>query len=415
MAIEYLNLDVQQRSRGQSATAKAAYNSCSSIHDDRTSITFDYKRKSGLQHSEIIFPDGMTPVDRATLWNAVERSETRINSCVSRSLEVALPLELSQDQRTALARDYLTRLSARYDVPVDFSIHEPSSEKRKRTAELSAENPHFHAQFPDRNQTGAKLRQLSKNDTGEVQWLRATWEEVCNRHLIRAGHVLNCIYMDKKLPPEERQKDNNDAIKSVARQIRACELALQIIGGERPAPALARQAQRSDRPDRAHSGSRDHGGGGQPTASNRIVRYPDVPGVSPVADSQRPTTTRGKNGSNIRDAGRDDTRRSAAEPNIDRSREKGGVVRKQSKWDVEKALSQLDRITYRLEQLREQRTRQELQNGQAQRNRTNSQEIARAEAEKSRFRDRSEEDRQRDRQAAAQRQGVGADRHRSGG
>jgi len=40
--------------------------------------------------------------DRERLWNEVEKSETRVNSRLAREFEVALPVELSNDQQKEL-------------------------------------------------------------------------------------------------------------------------------------------------------------------------------------------------------------------------------------------------------------------------------------------------------------------------
>ncbi len=241
MAVEYFNMSVQQRSKAQSATAKSAYNSCCAITDERTGVSYDYSKKSGLVHSEIIFPEGMPQEERGELWNRIEKSESRINSCVSRSFEIALPLELTQTQRTALAQDYARQLSARYDVPVDFAIHEPT--KRKPGADAQAENPHTHMQIPDRNRAGEKLRELSKKDSGEVVALRQLWEETCNRHLAKAGSTAQ-ITMKKKPPLPERKLENENALGKIDRQIAALERAIQ------------RLERRGLEPD---SGNRDNG------------------------------------------------------------------------------------------------------------------------------------------------------------
>ena len=44
--------------------------------------------------------------DRSELWNRVEEAETRKNSQVAREVRVALPAELSHDERVELVRDF---------------------------------------------------------------------------------------------------------------------------------------------------------------------------------------------------------------------------------------------------------------------------------------------------------------------
>ena len=47
--------------------------------------------------------------DRASLWNAVEAAERRKDAQVAREVRVAIPRELSADDRRALVRDYAQR------------------------------------------------------------------------------------------------------------------------------------------------------------------------------------------------------------------------------------------------------------------------------------------------------------------
>lgn len=74
------------RSAGRSATAAIAYRSGEEIADERTGEIFDFTRKQGVIHSEIVVPDQAPEWahDRASLWNAVEQAEKRKNSTVAR-------------------------------------------------------------------------------------------------------------------------------------------------------------------------------------------------------------------------------------------------------------------------------------------------------------------------------------------
>ncbi len=63
--------------------------------------------------------------DRASLWNTAERAESRKNARVAREYLVALPVELTPEQRRGLAREFARELSDRYGFAVDLSIHAP--------------------------------------------------------------------------------------------------------------------------------------------------------------------------------------------------------------------------------------------------------------------------------------------------
>lgn len=86
MAIYRLSASVISRSAGRSATAAAAYRAGERIRDERTATTFDYTKRSGVEHTEIIVldsaPDWMR--ERSKLWNAVEITEKRKDSQLTR-------------------------------------------------------------------------------------------------------------------------------------------------------------------------------------------------------------------------------------------------------------------------------------------------------------------------------------------
>ena len=82
MAIYHCSVQVIGRSNGRSATGAAAYRSGMEITDDRTGITHDYTRKSGVDHAEILAPANAPDWvhDRSQLWNTVEKTERRKDS-----------------------------------------------------------------------------------------------------------------------------------------------------------------------------------------------------------------------------------------------------------------------------------------------------------------------------------------------
>ncbi len=79
MAIYHLHAKVISRATGRSAVAAAAYRSASELYDARLDRAHDFTAKSGVIHSEVLLPDGAPDrlLDRATLWNEVERVEVR--------------------------------------------------------------------------------------------------------------------------------------------------------------------------------------------------------------------------------------------------------------------------------------------------------------------------------------------------
>ena len=81
MAIYHLSAKPISRATGRSATGAAAYRSGERITDERTGLTFDYGKKSGVDHTEIVYPANapawLADLSRGQLWNLVEATEKR--------------------------------------------------------------------------------------------------------------------------------------------------------------------------------------------------------------------------------------------------------------------------------------------------------------------------------------------------
>ena len=56
MAIYHLSVKPMSRGGGRSATAAAAYRAAELVHDQTTGQAFDYTRKRGVEHAEIVLP-----------------------------------------------------------------------------------------------------------------------------------------------------------------------------------------------------------------------------------------------------------------------------------------------------------------------------------------------------------------------
>src|SRR3546814_17026354 len=83
--------------------------------DERTGLVHDYTREQGVEHSELMLPTDAAEwaADRGRLWNAAELAETRKNATVAREYEIALPVELSADERRELALGLAREISER--------------------------------------------------------------------------------------------------------------------------------------------------------------------------------------------------------------------------------------------------------------------------------------------------------------
>jgi ATP-dependent exoDNAse (exonuclease V) alpha subunit len=200
MAIYHLSVKPISRAGGRSATAAAAYRSGELVHDLTSDEVFDYTRKRGVEHSEIVLSAAAARADinwardRQALWNAAEIAEVRKDARVAREYEVALPHELNRGQRVELVRAFSAELANRYGVAVDFSIHAPHRSGDER-------NHHAHIMTTTREVTATGLgpkAAIEWSDTDrrkkglepaktEVKAIRERWAVLTNEHLLERG------------------------------------------------------------------------------------------------------------------------------------------------------------------------------------------------------------------------------------
>ncbi|TWC78610.1 Ti-type conjugative transfer relaxase TraA [Rhizobium sp. SJZ105] len=197
MAIYHLSTKPVSRSSGRSAVASAAYRCAVLLVNHRDGLVHDFTRKEGVEHSEIVLPQGVPAdwaLDRSTLWNAAEFAEKRKDARVAREFEIALPHELSPEGRLKAARAFAQDLANRYGAAVDFAIHSPSEHGDIR-------NYHAHVLMTTREVGKAGLGEKTvlehKNArllangmaTTDMQLrdIRQSWEGIANRQLQREG------------------------------------------------------------------------------------------------------------------------------------------------------------------------------------------------------------------------------------
>lgn len=188
MAIYHLSVKAVSRSAGRSATAAAAYRAGCEIADERTGQVFDYRRKAGVESAQVVLPDGAPTwaADRQALWNAAELAEKRKDACVAREYEVALPAELSPEDRQRLAVAFAKDMANREGCAVDVAIHAPGRGGDQR-------NHHAHILRTTRKVEaeglGAKLdtEKAGRNRTADLEAVRQRWAEMANERLQAAG------------------------------------------------------------------------------------------------------------------------------------------------------------------------------------------------------------------------------------
>lgn len=189
MAIYHCSIKPISRGDGRSIVAAAAYRHACKLEDYRTGEVHDYSRKEGLEHSAIYLPSGVKTAwaqNRGQLWNAAEAAEKRKDARVGREIVIALPDELSAEQRRELTGDLARHIAERYGLAVDVAIHQPSRQGDQR-------NHHAHILMSSRRITqegfAEKARELDDHKRGsvEVEHIRAKWAQLANCALELAG------------------------------------------------------------------------------------------------------------------------------------------------------------------------------------------------------------------------------------
>jgi len=197
MAIYHLSMKPMSRASGRSSVAAAAYRAAEKLENQRDGLVHDFSRRSGVEHAEIVLPKDANAEwakDRSDLWNAAEASEKRKDARVAREIEIALPHELSVEQRLELTREFAQGLADRYGVAVDFAIHSPHGHTDIR-------NHHAHIMMttrklgPDGLGDKSELELENKRLVAlglptsheQLRDIRIGWEERTNEHLARAG------------------------------------------------------------------------------------------------------------------------------------------------------------------------------------------------------------------------------------
>lgn len=170
-----------KRSEGMTSVAKAAYHARTRITDDRIGQVFDFSHRTDL-HGHIILAPVSTPAhiveSSSALWNEVERVERQQNGQTARYFDVAIPTELSNDDKKKLVAEYCQKNFVEKGMIADIAFHE-----------LDGKNPHAHVMLtlktigPD----GFGKKDRSWNDKKiMIQW-RESWATMSNNYLEAAG------------------------------------------------------------------------------------------------------------------------------------------------------------------------------------------------------------------------------------
>ena len=184
MAIFRLSANVISRAKGRSSIAAAAYRSGSQLEDQRTGTVHDYTRKSDIQHSEIIVPEGAPAwsQDRLLLWNAVEAGERRRDAQLAREVQLALPREMNAERHLELVRSFVRDEFVARGMVADVSLHD-------HAARDGGGQPHAHVMLTMRsiNEQGFGPKAREWNSTELLVHWREQWADRSNEQLAEIG------------------------------------------------------------------------------------------------------------------------------------------------------------------------------------------------------------------------------------
>jgi hypothetical protein len=181
-AIFHFDCKVHGRSDGSNAVKLAAYRAGSRLRSELTSRIHNYTRKKEVLWSDILTPENAPDwaKDRQGLWNAVDRVEHRCDAQLAREIEVALPLALNPTDHCNLLREWVSETFVAAGMVADICYH------AKRG------NPHSHILLTlrDIDACGFGKKNRSWNNLSLVESWRASWAEIVNRYLEKAGHEI---------------------------------------------------------------------------------------------------------------------------------------------------------------------------------------------------------------------------------
>ncbi|MFQ9378404.1 MAG: MobQ family relaxase [Lacticaseibacillus paracasei] len=140
MAIFHMSFSNISAGKGRSAIASAAYRSGEKLFDDQEGRHYFYAR-SVMPESFILTPKNAPAwaSDREKLWNEVERKDRRSNSRYAKEFNVALPVELSEDEQKELLTKYVQENFVDEGMVADVAIHRDHQD-----------NPHAHVMLTNR-------------------------------------------------------------------------------------------------------------------------------------------------------------------------------------------------------------------------------------------------------------------------
>lgn len=206
--------------------------------NDYDGVTHDYTKKSGVVHTEILLPDHVPKeyANRSILWNAVERVENNRKSQLAREIEFALPKELTLEQNTILAREYVQRTFVTKGMIADFCIHdsgtgnphvhvmltmrpieENGSWGAKSKKEYILDKKDERIRLPSGEYKSRKISTVDWNNQDKAEEWREEWATIANKYLSKHG-------IDKTLSHKSYARQGNGKIPTIHLGVAASQM-----------------------------------------------------------------------------------------------------------------------------------------------------------------------------------------------
>ena len=166
MAIYSFNISNVSRATGASSCATLAYIAGIEVKDERTGKKYKYGHIDRIVETKIFLPEGANEKynDPVVLMNGIETVEKNENARTAKKIIVALPCELSENERLQVLDDFVQDNITDKNYGCVVAVHDDPEHK----------NPHAHILIPNRRfdkngefETIKRKMEYALNDKGE--------------------------------------------------------------------------------------------------------------------------------------------------------------------------------------------------------------------------------------------------------
>jgi hypothetical protein len=185
VAIAYAEVNTIQRTPTTNLVAGVAYLLRGRFKDCNSGKIYDFSKiDDPPEFAKTFMPQNSRYQNESELWSEAERLERRHDSRLGRRLILALPAEVSPEERQQIVEGIAGKIVERWGCAVTAAVHRPCKQGDQRN---------FHAHFLLSTRTftregflGEKIRVLDNPRTsrGEIEWLRQTCQEQINQFLV---------------------------------------------------------------------------------------------------------------------------------------------------------------------------------------------------------------------------------------